>query len=234
MNVMARNKRALWELFPKLTTARDMLQAHTGRDFEDRLDAAMHRGGFSRLQPDDLDDWRRIKALVQDHEIGGGIPNDTQWRKHFVYQPAGSQQYPDFLVMDGDVIFGIETKFSKARSGKPVWNSGHPRPSGIYVYACAAHSDLTFFRGADVLSPSDVRILHEGIEAMAATAREHNLRLSGQPRGFHIYPRAAYQQGRQFTKDADLNFFESPSRSELEASAVEFLRSGFHTAAPTA
>ena len=229
MNATAHNERVLWKLFPGLTTAKDMLQAHAGKEFEDRLNAAMHRGGFSRLQPGDLDDWQCIKALVQDHEIGGGIPNDTQWRRHFVHQPAGSQQYPDFLVLDGDVIFGIETKFSKSRSGKPVWNSGHPRPSGIYVYACAARGDLTFFRGADVLSPSDARILHEGIEAMAATAKEHNMRLSGQPHGFHIYPRAAYQQGRQFNKDADLNFFESPSRPELEASAVEFLRSGFHT-----
>ncbi|GAA7525521.1 hypothetical protein MMM114_01480 [Helicobacter pylori] len=77
---------------------------------------------------------------------------------HFLYQPFGSQNYPDFLVFICDYVVGIEIKFSKNDKGeknlqtsRPMWNSNLPKPNAIYVYG-VANANITFFKGSDILS----------------------------------------------------------------------------------
>ncbi len=48
---------------------------------------------------------------------------------HFLYQPFGSQNYPDFLVFIFDYVVGIEIKFSKNDKGEKIFK--HLAPCGI-------------------------------------------------------------------------------------------------------
>lgn len=48
---------------------------------------------------------------------------------HFLYQPFGSQNYPDFLVFIFDHVVGIEIKFSKNDKGEKIFK--HLAPCGI-------------------------------------------------------------------------------------------------------
>ncbi|GAA8171472.1 hypothetical protein HpDR147_06290 [Helicobacter pylori] len=48
---------------------------------------------------------------------------------HFLYQPFGSQNYPDFLVFIFDHVVGIEIKFSKNDKGEKTFK--HLAPCGI-------------------------------------------------------------------------------------------------------
>lgn len=84
----------------------------------------------------------------------------------YIYQPFGSQNFPDFLILTKNWLIPIETKFStKKRSNNslnkqndrnsklnvlPKWNSNIPKANTIYLFANNEY--LTFFVGNDYLS----------------------------------------------------------------------------------
>ena len=73
------------------------------------------------------------------------IDNPSNYKKHYVWQPSGSQNYPDFLFLEEKVSLCVESKYSK-NSIKPFWNSGLPRPNGIYIFASGKSNDITFLK----------------------------------------------------------------------------------------
>lgn len=84
----------------------------------------------------------------------------------YIYQPFGSQNFPDFLVLTKNWLIPIETKFSTKKNKKnsitkqsenlaklnvlPKWNSNIPKANTIYLFANNEY--LTFFIGNDYLS----------------------------------------------------------------------------------
>lgn len=155
---------------------------------------------------------------------GGDMDNETEKKAHFVTQPYGSQQYPDFLVFEDAKIWAIETKFNQKKASHPFWNSGLPRPNGIYIYACGARKQITFFVGKDVVQSSIAEQMHGQLDELKMLATKFNQQeLSDQPHGFMIEVRKAFSQSKQFNKDAVLDFISNPKRNELEESVIKFL-----------
>ena len=206
--------------------APNLTNALHGTEFEDRFAETLRAAGFSALTRDQMDAaiWQEAKAGITDTRLGGGVPNEFPQRSHFVKQPYGTQRFPDFLVLEEDVIWSIESKYAKKPQGHPVWNSGPPRPNAVYLLGNAALGDVTFFRGSDVLSPEDAQTLHQFFDDLPSADELVNSRMQEQPYGFVAYIRRAFNQKRTFNRNAVLNFYKNPQRKELEASAIAYLK----------
>lgn len=215
------------ELFEDLLAhPRDYLQAREGRNFEQRFCIGLDNRGYNRLADDDIDEglFTHLKQLVLDWIADEDIPNPLDFRKHYLFQPNGEQQYPDILAFDGDRVLVVELKFSRERQGKPMWNTGVPRPRGIYVFGAYGRMDITFFRGGDVLAPEEAAELHGFFDQLRVLQETFNReQMAGQEYGFSAYVRKAFDQKRGHNPDAVINFFDNPKREALEQAVLDYL-----------
>lgn len=211
-----------------LRNKRIYLAATKGAEFEDRINTRLHGLGYSRLVKSDLDSvaFAELKKQVLDKATDRDIINPfPEYGKQFLQQPYGSQEFPDFLVFDGSRIVCLEVKFSTSKQNKPVWNSGLPRPNGIYIFGSAGKQDLTFFRGCDVVSVEETKQLHDFFDrGLKAHQTQFNQdRMKNQPYGFAVYIRKAFEQKATFNEAACLDFFGNPKRRELEQAVIDYL-----------
>ena len=217
----------LTRLFQQLQTDKDFfLRGDTGADFEQRICRALDKHGFNRITPDDLEaEERRIlkKGALEKHRETVLRSPSMSLHGHYIRQICGSQDYPDFLIFDGGCAFGVEVKFSTGCAKKPVWNSGLPRPNGIYIFGSRRLKDCTFFRGADVVSPEHGKQLHEFFEKLRQDQERFNKELRDQPYGFQVYVRKAFDQSRASNDKAQIGFFDNPQREALEKSVIDFI-----------
>lgn len=202
----------------------DYLRSATGADFEDRLRAKIDRLGYTRIETDDVEEIARLKRELQAWDHDNPIANNTRFRSHYIFHPAGRQDYPDFMVFAEARIFGIEAKYSAERQGKPVWNSGLPRPNGIYIFGAYGRKDITFFRGESVVSVAEARKLHEFFTKLKEHENKFNANeMQEQPYGFSVYNRKAFDQKKQHNPEAILNYFDSDKRSSLEDEVISYV-----------
>ena len=201
-------------------------RAEKGKEFEERFVSLLEDHRLMRCFQDDFPPqvWKSIKMEILKKTNGGDIDNETKKKAHFVTQPYGTQQYPDFLVFEDEKIWAIETKFNQKKASHPFWNSGLPRPNGIYIYACGARKQITFFVGKDVVHPIVAEKMHHELDRFKTMAVNFNKQeLTTQPHGFLIEVRKAFSQSKQFNKNAVLDFISNPKRNELEESVIKFL-----------
>lgn len=204
------------------------LNSAKGADFEDRINTSLYNLGYSRLIKDELEDdlFAEMKEEVTDKETEVIISNPfVNYQLHFITQPFGSQQYPDFLILDETQIICIETKFSSGKQTRPVWNSGLPRPNGIYVFGSYGRGDLTFFRGVDVVSLDEAKRLHDFFDkGLRAYQKQFNDdEMNAQEYGFRVYIRKAYEQSKKHNPNAIIDLFKNPKRTNLENSVIRSL-----------
>ena len=204
---------------------REFLTAAKGSEFEERLKVKLDAIGFNRIMKEDINPiaFGELKRLVQENQSLTETGNPTGHVRHYVVQPFGSQDYPDFLVFHGERVVSIESKYSRASGRKPMWNSGLPRPSGIYIFGSHGKGDVTFFRGCDVVSPSESRKFMEFFSQQRQAQEEFNERnMRGQKYGFVAYVRKAFDQNLRYNDAAVTDFFTNEHRAELERSVIEY------------
>ena len=231
MNFMSR----IYDLFLDMSVnTSNYLQASSGRDFENLFVSELDGLDYDKISFQELEDLSTDRysdstfknyfkqRIEMDDDY---IYNDTDISLCYIEQPFGSQQYPDILVLDTYHVLCIEMKFSTRKSAKPLWNSGMPRSHGIYVFASSGKKDITFFKGSDILSDSDRKLLKKFFSEELERSEEFNKTyMSSQKFGFFAYPRKAYHQGRKFNPDSIINFFDNPLRENLESSLLEHLK----------
>lgn len=220
-------------------TRQKITRAVTGKEFELRFVSLLEDNRLLRCFQDDFTPqvWKSIKMEILKKTNGGDMNNETEKKSHFVTQPYGSQQYPDFLVFEDSKIWAIETKFNKRKASHPFWNSGLPRPNGIYIYACGIRKQITFFVGKDVVQSSTAEQMHHELDKLKAMSTNFNKQeLTTQPHGFMIEVRKAFSQSKRFNPNAILDFITNPNRENLEKSTIVFLNTDnneSHAYAPT-
>ncbi|GAA9359002.1 hypothetical protein TH0628_01720 [Helicobacter pylori] len=155
---------------------------------------------------------------------------------HFLYQPFGSQNYPDFLVFIFDYVVGIEIKFSKNDKGeknlqtsRPMWNSNLPKPNAIYVYG-VANADITFFKGLDILSYETREVLLKYFDTLDKDEEslKNALKDLENPFGFAPYIRKAYEHKKEFSNHHQIESFFSHNHILREQNVLEFLKTLTH------
>ena len=210
-------------------TRKKIIIAVTGKEFELRFVSLLEANRSLRCFHDDFPPqvWKSIKVEILKKTNGGAIDNATEKKSHFVLQPYGSQQYPDFLVFEDSKIWAIETKFNKRKASHPFWNSGLPRPNGIYIYACGIRKQITFFVGKDVVRSSEAEQMHRELDKLKTMATNFNKQeLTIRPHGFMIEIRKAFSQSKRFNPNAILDFVTNPNREDLEKATIAFLNTG--------
>ncbi len=220
----------LSELFIDLQrNKRHYLGSSKGTDFEDRINSKLHALGYSRLTKSDIggDGFVLLRESVLDKETENipGNPFSSKFNKHFFYQAYGPQNYPDFLILDDYMVVSVEVKFRRESGGKPMWNSGLPRPNGIYVFGSYGRGDITFFRGCDVVSIKEAKRLHDFFDkGLKEYQRRFNSdEMCRQAYGFSVYIRKAFDQNKAHNPQATLDFFNNARREELENAVIQHL-----------
>ena len=216
----------LSKLFIALQTEkRQFLTAAQGSEFESRLRLKLDTIGFNRVMKEDINEitFNELKKLVQENQRLTETCNPTDYERHYLVQPFGSQGYPDFLVFYGKRVISIESKYSRGSGKKPMWNSGLPRPSGIYIFGSYGKGDVTFFRGCDVVSPHESRKFMEFFNRQRQAQEEFNEQnMRGQKYGFVAYVRKAFDQNFRYNDEAVTDFFANENRAELERSVIGY------------
>ncbi len=200
------------------------LISSSGKEFENCIASQLENFGCDKtsFKSVGVNYKNYFKSIIEnDQDI---IENETFFEQHYIDQPFGSQQYPDFLIFGRRFIFCLELKFVKSNATKPVWNSGLPRDNGLYIFASYGRRDITFFRGCDILHNKDREILKgffdKELERSELFNEEH---MSDQEFGFATYARKAYDQKRKHNPDAIINFFKNHKRLHLESSLLDYL-----------
>ena len=201
------------------------LKSAKGLDFEDRINEGLNTHGYSRVLRGDIgQNFSMIKEKclrVNDTEL---LKNTDSHKKHFIKQPCGSQEYPDFWVFGEESIFSIEVKFSQGSQTRPVWNSGLPRPNGIYIFGSYGMRQITFFRGIDVVGTEEVEKLRSFFDDIKERQENFNRsEIKNQKYGFVVYSRAAYEQNKKFNYNAITDYFANPDRKKLEQNVIDYV-----------
>ena len=200
------------------------LDARTGRDFEDRMQSFMRNTmHYNRLLKKDIAAWEQLRGESLRRSDDAPIRNVFGVDRCYIYQPNGSQDYPDFMVFEHDQVVCLEVKFSK--QPHPVWNSGLPRPNGFYILGCSATKDITFFHGRDVVTRDESKKLHEFFDHLKAEQQRFNEQhMSGQSHGFAVYIRKAFEQKKMYNPNANTNYYGSAERNRLQKNVLEYFK----------
>ena len=198
---------------------------------EDAIAAVLDQNGFDRIT--DFQTSSSLYFLYSD-------PDSRQSSMKFLFpnlrpgsyiaQPAGSNDFPDFLIHDfNDRFVMLEAKSGNGAS--IAWNDNLPKTDVIYVFSSGSHNETTIFLGQDVLDPRQTQIIDELRDEIDILVRKANSALmenDGKNRGWNYYPRPKFQQlqGRQARKSMlkieRVNYFKHPDRDECELRALEF------------
>lgn len=205
------------------------LSCETGGDFEGKIEERLRKIGYSKLSESGIKDsginMGGLNKVSQEINRSDLLANETGHENWFIVQPSGSQNYPDFMVFDKTTIKCIETKYSKNKQRKPVWNSGLPRPNGIYVFASYGIKDITFFMGRDIVSADDIEKLHGFFDELKEKQDCFNFKeMANQPYGFTAYNRKAFDQQKKVNKNAIIDYFDNPNREDLEESVIDYVK----------
>lgn len=216
------------KLFQTLRNEKDLyLNAKQGSEFEDRITVYLKQiMGFSRILRADIstNNWALIKKHIG-NKFGDKfleIP-DNNLKRTFIYQPYGSQQFPDFIVFTNKKNVPLEVKFSTKNQSKPIWNSNVPRANAFYIFGSYGLKDITFFCGTDVLAPKHRKSLYRffsDIQALQDKIRLDMPALDITNRGFTPYIRSAFDQ-RKHKPSVETSFFAHPKRTDVENLAIK-------------
>ena len=208
------------------TLRRRMVAATNGAELENYFKDEMSKRGFNRVMPDGLTQTEKpaydgLRNRVKDTSTPLVNPI-LRLSAHYIEQPNGSQDYPDFMVFERTHIWAIEPKHRSGNGGHPMWNSGTPRKHGIYLFG--NRQDVTFFLGGDVLTDEQVEAIRQyRLQTRNLRDATNQGSLAGQEYGFSVYDRFMLQQQRTNSPGAVLDFFTNPRRAQLENRVLAML-----------
>jgi hypothetical protein len=187
---------------------------HTHAKHEDALKEVMCGSGYSV--------WKPAKPLKKGDQ---GDPTFAQEMPcgSFVEQPFGSQCAPDFFVKTwNNQIVPIEAKSSKGYS--PCYNSGGVNPNCFYVFCSKKTNQTTIYKGDDIISQEQSRLISEYIaeeKARVAILNQKLKALDVTERGVSYYARPMITQSgcKELT-----NYFTHEKRAEIEQRAIDVVK----------
>ena len=141
----------------------------------------------------------------------------------FIEQPFGTHSAPDFFIktLNGDII-PLEAK-SSATTTHPTYNSGGVKHGFYYVFCCKKTNSTTLYRGEDIITYEQQRLISEHIDEekrRAAILNERLKALDPNSRGIFFYPRPMICQGggANYT-----DYFSHFNRERDERNVIESL-----------
>ena len=230
-----KGERQLHKVFSSIrddeSVKKELLASLKGKDLEDRIVRLLDKSGFTemkmdQLAPEGVDSY--IKA-ESSNDYGGACRNfalkKLRYKSYFVQEPNGSQQSPDFVVFDHDLIQCVDVKFNKGSSRNPVWNGCLPRTNTIYLWISLAANDMTFMRGNALLGDRERRLLLGFWEEASNLAERFNRKkMKNQIYGFQVYSRKTFSQTEKYNYRATTDYLNNEERKRLEDDVIRHLR----------
>jgi len=196
------------------------LQTRKGSEFEDIFEDKCKELGFTRKLKHSIKDkyeqeFQTIKKLIHDNyntkPISNILNHDKSMIDIFVWQPFGTQDYPDFMIFTQKYIIPVEIKYSSDTATSPMWNGNLPKANGIYVFGNNKKQDIVLFKGIDILSNKTIKhYQHEIIKQKEIKNNNYNFKVSNIP----FY---------QFDSKTNKYLFSDISRQYLEPRLFEYL-----------
>jgi hypothetical protein len=177
------------------------------------------RANYPKLTKQLLKRWARTGDDTALREATQGLPPGS-----YILQPAGSQGFPDVLVLDFNNIFvSIECKSGKTGTC-PMWNDSLPNPNTIYVLSSGKLNETTIFMGRDVISEEELNCREDfllDLQLVVDKYRGIMPKMDTFERGWLLKARQQYFQEGGGKKT---NYFIHPKRRACELLALEFAR----------
>lgn len=132
-----------------------------------------------------------IGISSDDIKSGYFVPS-LRHRKCLIYQPFGTQNSPDIILIHWGYVIPLEFKSYKPPNTSPVWNGGLPRDNWLYVIADAKRKKQIVLLGQHIMDDqerNELRDFHNQLQAMAKRFNAERQR-----RKFDYYVRAMYNQ----------------------------------------
>lgn len=141
----------------------------------------------------------------------------------FIEQPYGTHNAPDFIIISpvGKKIM-LEAK-SSTNTPYPLFNSGGIKHGYYYVFSCKKYNKTTLFRGEDITSFEQNRLLKKYIEDRRKLDADFNELLRQHDihnRGITFYTRPMINQCGGIEK---VDYFKHTEREKIEQLVLESL-----------
>lgn len=124
-----------------------------------------------------------------------------------VVQPRGKQQWPDMYILYG--YRGIAIEFKTSNQEKITWNSGLPRPLGIYILngsSSTSDKHTTYCMGSDLISQRTKDLFINYRTKLQMISEKCNMEiLEVEPSGYwSLYPRPMYDSNEKILSSKDI------------------------------
>lgn len=132
-----------------------------------------------------------------DYKYKDDIDKINSGRISFIYQPFGSQQFPDFIIFykkdhkQKYILF--EAKYTKGQ--KPQWNCSLPKPYKHCMYILVGKCGIVFIQGKNII----LKDLYKSLQNIDAHLKQKAIKLQAEldietEYPFDLYPRPMYNQ----------------------------------------
>lgn len=177
----------------------------------------INKSQYPGLKKGLLKKWAESGDVTDLRKVTQGMPVGS-----YVLQPAGSQGFPDVLVLDFDDRF-IAVECKSGKSGLcPMWNDNLPKPDTIYVLSSGQRNETTVFLGRDVISEEEYNTqisFWKEQKQLETKYRAIMKPLDKFSRGWDIKGRP---QNFQAGGDKKVNYFTHTSRKQCETNVLNF------------
>jgi len=192
---------------------------------EDAVAVKFRHAGFTELPKTTypkmtkglLKKWAQTSDDTELRKVAKGMPLGT-----FILQPAGSQGFPDILVLDfNDRFIAVECK--SGQNGEcPMWNDNLPKPDTIYILSSGRQNATTIFMGRDVISPEEQALMDKEEAEIAKIVKQYNLKMAAIDKFNRGWLQKSRKQHFQGGGGAKTNYFTHASREACETNALMY------------
>jgi len=139
----------------------------------------------------------------------------------YIHQPAGSQDFPDFLIYDFTNRFvGLECK--SGEKACPTWNDNLPKPNCLYIYSSLQYNATTIFLGKDVISDQERNLYIEQRQKFLEISNKYKKLQANKDkfnRGWQLVARPKYSQ---YGGKHKVDYFLHSDKQTCEQNALNF------------
>jgi hypothetical protein len=191
---------------------------HNTANHEAAIAKILDEHGLKKYKPPKKLKKENAMKWLDNPKLASDIPNGT-----YIEQPFGKQSSPDLIVKENDIVFFIEAK-SVDKNAKPLYNSGGINPKFIYVFCSKKFNETTIYRGCDIISESQYKLIQDHIAECRKRdeiLNEELKKLDTTHRGVNYYTRPMI--GQAGTKDYT-NYFTHKQRQQVEQNTLEWIK----------
>lgn len=164
---------------------------------------------------------------------------------NFIFQPYGSQNFPDILIFIEKFIIPLEIKFSTKDikndfKKMPKWNSNIPKNSSLYIFSSQGNF-ITFFKGSDFIGDETRNLLYSYFDDINDNDKFEKIlhkmnefknipeKNNENPFGLHPYIRKDFTYNKKFSTSKliyknKISIFEYSKKMNWELNVINFLK----------